>query len=172
MTSFIKFINGSKAYLMIKRKETLNESKVSCLDQNYTFANLSESDVDFVKRKFLESKFESLKFFVIKNKQNKLLECYNLLTKFLDTVNTEEKCPDDYDYEFKTQTLCEKEISGVYNTTSIDSYPTTEIIHTSYKTMIIIVVVIISAVIVVLILIALLYFFKRRKSNHNSNEVS
>ena len=168
MTSFIKFINGSKAYLMIKSFEVLKKSKISCLDQNYTLANLTEKEVEFVKKKFLVSKLESLKFFVINNKRNSTVECYNLLTKYIDTVNIKEKCPDDY--EPKSQTLCEKHILDIYNNTSIDSYQTTQIIHTSNNTMIIFVLIIIAAVVILIILT--LCFFKKRRNNNNSNEVS
>ena len=171
MTSFLKFISDSKAYLMVNDLETLNRSKVSCFDQNYTLANLTEKEVDFVEKKFLFSTFENLKFFVKTTILDSSNECYNLLTKYHGTVSNEHKCPDDYDYTFESQTLCEKEISGVYNATSIDSYPTTQIIHTSNNTLIIIVIVIISAVIVVVLIIVALYFFKRRRSNNNSNEV-
>ena len=159
MTSFLKFINGSKAYLMIDRKETLNRSKVTCLDQNYTFANLLEKEVVFVKKKFLESKFESLKYFVIKNETNSTHECYDLLTYFLDTLIVEEECPDDF--EVKSQTLCEKHILDANNTT-------TQIIHTSYNTML--VVVIITATVVICIIVTLCYI--KRRNNNDSNEVS
>ena len=168
MTSYYKFINGSKAYLMIKRKETLNESKASCLDQNYTFANLLEKEIEFVKRKFLYFSFENLKFFVIRNETSSTLECYDLLTKFIDTVIAEEKCPNDYDYKDKSQTLCEKHILDVSNTTNINSYTTNQIIHTSNNTMIIIVAVVIAAV--VLIIVTLCYL--RRRNHSSSNEVS
>ena len=169
MTSYFKFINGSKAYLMIKRSETLNESKVSCLDQNYTFANLLEKEIEFVKRKFYNLRFKNLKYFVIRNETSSTLECYDLLTKFIDTVIVEEKCPNDYDYKDKSQTLCEKHILDVSNTTNINLYTTTQIIHTSNNTMIIIVAVVISAVI--MIIIVTLCFLKRR-NNNSSNEVS
>ena len=170
MTSFIKFIYGSKEYLMIDSRETLNNSKVSCLDQKYTLANLSEKEVKFVKKKFIESGFESLKFFVNKNKSNSTPKCYKLLTELYDTIITRFICPEEYNYNIKTQTLCEKHISGIYNTTSIDSYPTTQSIHTSNNTIVIIVGVISTAV-VILIVVALLYYFKRR-NNNSSNEVS
>ena len=169
MTSFPKFIKGSKAYLLIDRKETLNESKVTCLDQNYTFANLLEREVDFVKRKFLVSRLKSLKFFVIRNETSSKLECYDLLTKFIDSVIAEKKCPNDYDYEEKSQTLCQKHILDVSNTTNIKLYTTTQLLHTSNNTMIIIVAVVISAVI--MIIIVTLCFLKRR-NNNSSNEVS
>ena len=168
MTSFPKFIKGSKAYLLIDRKETLNESKVTCLDQNYTFANLFEKEVDFVKRKFLDSDLKSLKFFVIRNETSSTFECYDLLTKFFNTVILKEKCPNDYDYEDKSHTLCQKHILDVYNTTNENSYLTNQIIHTSNNTMIIIIAVVIVAV--VLVIVTLCYL--KRRNNNSSNEVS
>ena len=163
MTRIVKFINGSKAYLMISKKESLNISKVSCQDQNYTMANLSEKEVDFVKKKFLLSTFSNLKYFVNKNKSNFTSECYKLLSKRYGSVYTENKCPIDHDYEDISQTLCEKHISDVNNSTT-----TNQILYTSNNTMIIIIAVVIAAV--VLILVTLCYL--KRRNNSSSNEVS
>lgn len=171
MTNFIKFISGSKEYLMIDRRETINHSKISCIVQNYTLANLSEKEVNFVKKKFINSNFESLKFFVNQNKSNLAFECYKLLAKVYDTLTSQLVCPDEKKYNIKSETLCEKHISVGYNTTLIYFYPTTKIVNTSNKYILVIVVGIIILAVVILIIVAL-YCFKRKRNNDISNEVS
>ena len=169
MGKFEKFNYASKSYLIINKVETFNQSKDSCLYQGYEFANIDEKAMNFVKEKLLNSALNDIKFFLQTNVSTSIPERYTLLTRFANTTTVDEIYIKE-DYNFESNTLCEKINEQVNNTTSIYSSSTTQIINTSSNNMLVVVFVIIIVALLTSTVVAL-YLLKRR-NNNSSNQVS
>ena len=168
MEKLKKFDYASKSYLVINKEESFNQSKYSCLHQGYEFANIDKKAMNFVKNNLLSFDLNNIKFFSQTNLSTSTPKCYTLLNKFISTVFIEEKCINN-DYNFMSNTLCEKNNKQDNNTTSIYFYSTTQIVNTSSNQMLVIVLVIIVAALITVIVIVLCLLKRRR--NNNSNEV-
>ena len=166
--SLNEFEYGLNKFLIIKEKETFEKSKTSCLDRGYEIATIDESDISKMSEIMLEFSIERIKF-LLKNVASGL-ECYNLLINDFQNFYIEKKCSHNFDYGFKSNTLCKKAILQTKN----EAKYTTQMIDTIKSPTNSILVAVFASFVIFLLIIAvwcIVKTIKNRRNNRRPEEV-
>lgn len=162
--SLNKFEYNSDEFIIIKEKETFEQSKVSCLDRGYQVAAIDESDISKISEKMHELSIDAIKFLFKNVASISSSDCYNLLIKGTHTVYLDTKCSDDFGYGFKSKTLCKRATSQTDNAKKY----TTQMINTVKSSINPTLVAIIASLVAFLLIISIICVVKTIKNRRNN----